>query len=181
MESNFSLGGKLFVIVVAMFGFGYLLVPMYNIFCDLTGLNGKTGQAAVSIQELASDRTVTVEFLASVNQSAPWQFKPGVARMEVQPGKLYDTTYFAKNMTQQALVGQAVPSVAPGQAAKHFQKTECFCFVEQKFSPQEGRDMPVRFIVDPELPAHIDTVTLSYTFFAQQKVAGDSTPEFKRN
>jgi len=171
METTARLPAKLAIIVVAMFGFGYLLVPMYNVFCELTGLNGKTVQKAAEVSESASDRLVAVEFLASVNENAPWEFRPSVSKMLVQPGKLYDTTFFARNRTNQMLIGQAVPSVAPGQAAKHFQKTECFCFTEQKFDPLEGRDMPVRFILDPELPAYIETVTLSYTFFSQQHVA----------
>ncbi|NNF17791.1 MAG: cytochrome c oxidase assembly protein, partial [Gammaproteobacteria bacterium] len=94
MESNLRLGGKLALIVIGMFGFGYLLVPMYDVFCEITGLNGKTAGAPMAITEIDSDRTVTIEFLASVNQSAPWEFIPDVAKMRVQPGKLYDTTYF---------------------------------------------------------------------------------------
>ncbi|MDH3646998.1 MAG: cytochrome c oxidase assembly protein [Gammaproteobacteria bacterium] len=175
MQPDFNLTGKLVVIVAAMFGFGYLLVPMYDVFCELTGLNGKTTQTAVEVTESVTDRRVAVEFMATVNQNAPWEFRPSVSKMLVQPGKLYDTTFFAKNRTEQALIGQAVPSVAPGQAAKHFQKTECFCFTEQKFDPLEGRDMPVRFILDPELPAHIETVTLSYTFFARQQLVAETS------
>lgn len=166
-----SLAGKLALLVVGMFGFGYLLVPMYDVFCELTGLNGKTAVTAAVVTEAADDRQITVEFLASVNQNAPWEFKPSVAKMKVQPGKFYDTTYFARNQTDGALIGQAVPSVAPGQAARYFQKIECFCFTEQQFEPFEQRDMPVRFYVNPELPEHITTITLSYTFFAQQHVA----------
>ncbi len=171
MRDNAWLAGKLTLIVAGMFAFGYLLVPMYDVFCEITGLNGKTASTASAAVETDSDRLVTVEFIASVNESAPWEFRPTVSRMQVRPGKLYDTLFFARNRTSDALIGQAVPSVAPGQAAKHFQKTECFCFTEQKFDPLEERDMPVRFIVDPELPAHINTVTLSYTFFAQQRVS----------
>lgn len=171
MQSNAWFAGKLAVMVVAMFGFGYLLVPMYNVFCELTGLNGKTASTAAVATEASSDREVIVEFIASINQQAPWEFRPTVAKMKVQPGKFYDTTFFARNRTDAALTGHAVPSVAPGQAARHFQKTECFCFTEQNFAPGEGRDMPVRFILDPDLPKHIETVTLSYTFFAQQRVA----------
>ncbi|MDH3588586.1 MAG: cytochrome c oxidase assembly protein [Gammaproteobacteria bacterium] len=162
---------KLSLIVVAMFGFGYLLVPIYDVFCELTGLNGKTATTAAMAAETASDRVVSVEFVASVNENAPWVFRPNVSKMQVQPGKFYDTTFYAQNRTDAPLLGHAVPSVAPGQAARHFQKTECFCFTEQEFEPQEGRDMPVRFILDPDLPEHIATVTLSYTFFAEQRVA----------
>ncbi|MBT8137317.1 MAG: cytochrome c oxidase assembly protein [Gammaproteobacteria bacterium] len=171
MEGNAWFAGKLAVMVVAMFGFGYLLVPMYDVFCELTGLNGKTASAAAIATEAVSDRQVTVEFIASTNQHAPWEFRPAVSKMTVQPGKFYDTTFFARNRTDRPLIGHAVPSVAPGQAARHFQKTECFCFTEQDFDAHEGRDMPLRFILDPDLPAHIETVTLSYTFFAQQRVA----------
>ncbi len=117
-----SLAGKLALIVVGMFGFGYLLVPIYDVFCDLTGLNGKTAVTAAEVTESADDRLITVEFLASVNENAPWEFHPSVAKMKVQPGKFYDTTYFARNQTDGALIGQAVPSVAPGQAARYFQK-----------------------------------------------------------
>ncbi len=171
MRANSKLAAQLGVMVVAMFGFGYLLVPVYDVFCEITGLNGKTAQSAAEVIEQAQSRVVTVEFVGSVNQNAPWEFRPSVSRMQVHPGKLYDTTFFARNRLDRMQIGQAVPSVVPGAAAKHFQKPECFCFESQQFAPGEGRDMPVRFILDPELPAHIDTITLSYTFFAQERVA----------
>ncbi len=172
MNGKFGLTAQLVVLVIGMFGFGFALVPLYDVFCDITGLNGKTdSQAAVVAEAPDTDRTVTVEFIGNVNESAPWSFRPAVARMEVHPGKLYDTTFFAENLTDEVLVGQAVPSVAPGQAARHFQKTECFCFTRQEFAAGEGRDMPVRFIVAPELPGYVETVTLSYTFFATEQVA----------
>ena len=91
--------------------------------------------------------------------------------MEVRPGEMYDTTFFARNLTDRNIVGQAVPSIAPGQAVKYFQKTECFCFTSQEFDPREGRDMPLQFVVDPDLPEHIDRLTPSYTFFTTQKAA----------
>ena len=171
MQSNLKLTLQLGVMVVAMFGFGYLMVPIYDVFCEITGLNGKTAQSAAEVIEQAQDRLVTIEFVSSVNQNGPWEFRPSVSRMQVHPGKLYDTTFFARNQLDRIQVGHAVPSVVPGSAARHFQKTECFCFESQEFAPGEGRDMPVRFILDPELPAHIDTVTLSYTFFALERVA----------
>lgn len=171
MSANFKLAGQLFVMVAAMFAFGYLLVPIYDVFCEITGLNGKTAQSAAAVIEDAQDRVVTIEFVGTVNHNGAWDFRPQVSRMRVHPGKLYETTFFARNRLDRAQVGQAVPSVVPGAAAKHFQKTECFCFETQQFAAGEGRDMPVRFILDPELPAHLDTITLSYTFFAQQRVA----------
>lgn len=155
-----------------MFAFGYLLVPIYDVFCDLTGINGKTDNSAASVVEQPDmNRTVEVEFIGSVNENGPWEFRPSVERMTVHPGKLYDTTYFARNLAGRDIVGQAVPSVSPGQAARHFQKTDCFCFTEQRFVEGEGRDMPVRFIIDPELPKHVETITLAYTFFATDKLA----------
>jgi cytochrome c oxidase assembly protein subunit 11 len=171
--SHRLLAGKLLFMAVAMFGFGFLLVPLYDVFCEVTGIGLRTGTptAATVSESAVSDRTVTVEFLATRNQQAPWDFHPAVASMQVVPGKLYHTTYYAKNLTDRALVGQAVPSVAPGQATQHFKKTECFCFESQKFAPKEARDMGLTFMVDPDLPAYIDRVTLSYTFFINQQVA----------
>lgn len=171
--------GKLLLLAVGMFGFGYLLVPIYDVFCEITGLGGRTGdQATVAQMDPDPDRIVTVEFIASVNQGAPWEFRPSVSRMEIHPGEMYQTSFFARNESEEFLVGHAVPSVAPGQAARYLQKTECFCFNAQDFEAGESKDMPVVFFLDPEIPEHVDTVTLSYTFFARDRIAtagpGDS-------
>ena len=168
------LAPKLAVVVVAMFAFGFfVLPPMYRVFCEITGYGQGANTVAISVTERPDeDRLVTVLFLASTNEQAPWRFKPTRTTMQVHPGKLYGTTYWAENLSDEQIVGQAVPSIVPVEASKYFQKTECFCFENQYFDPREGRDMPVRFIIDPELPDHIDTVTLSYTFFdASQHVA----------
>jgi cytochrome c oxidase assembly protein subunit 11 len=160
------------IIVALMSGFVFALVPLYGLLCDVTGLNGKTRNEqakAISIEPDLS-RTVTVEFIASVNESMPWEFKPEVTRMEVHPGQMYKTSFYARNRTDNDMIGQAIPSVAPGLAALHFKKTECFCFTEQQFAAGEGRDMPLLFMVDKELPAEIGTVTLAYTFFDKQKL-----------
>ena len=127
--------------------------------------------AEVTGRESRQERRIVVEFVASVNQQAPWEFRPALASMEVHPGELYETTFFAKNLTRRPLTGRAVPNIAPGQANRHFRKTECFCFTEQSFAANEGRDMPLTFMVDPELPEHIDRLTLSYTFFSKKTVA----------
>ncbi len=158
----------LVLIPILMFGFGYLMVPIYNVFCDITGLNGKTG--SISASEAAElkvdqDRTVKIEFTGSLNQYAPWGFGPEVTSMLVHPGQQYKTNFIATNKLDQKLVGQAVPSVSPGRAASYFNKAECFCFTAQSFEANESREMPLIFVVDPDLPKDVDTVTLSYTFF----------------
>ena len=163
---NAVLVAKLGAIALGMFGFGYALVPLYDVFCEITGLNGRTAAQAASVSE-APDlaREVRVEFVSSLDRNAPFEFRPAQVSMTVHPGKAYVTSYVASNLAGRDAIGHAVPSVAPGQAAKYFHKTECFCFTEQPFGAGESKDMPVRFILDPDLPAHIDTVTLSYTFF----------------
>ncbi len=158
----------LFLIPLAMFGFGYLMVPIYDVFCDLTGLNGKTGrtsEARANTLKVDTERLVKVEFVSSVNLGAPWDFRPEVKKMTVNPGRQYTTQYIATNQRDYAMVGQAVPSVAPAKAATHFNKIECFCFNQQTFGGNEQKRMPITFVVDPALPADIGTVTLSYTFF----------------
>ena len=162
----------------AMFAFGFLLVPIYDVFCQITGVGGKvdTTRAVLAHDEIADEsRLITVEFVGNVNEYAPWEFHPTVISMKVHPGQLYDATFFARNLTNRDIVGQAVPSVAPGVAAKYFRKTECFCFTAQNFAAEEARTMPIRFSVDPKLPDHIDRLTLSYTFFVNQTLASEST------
>ena len=167
---------QLVAMTVEMFGFGYLLVPLYDVFCDITGLNGRTGDrvvAAVEAPDLA--RLVTVEFITAVGGGAAWVFHPVDRSMEVHPGKLYTATFYAENPTESAVIGQAVPSVAPGIAAKYFQKTDCFCFDQQAFKPREGREMVVRFIIDPELPPEVETVSLAYTLYNVERLAATGT------
>lgn len=161
---------KLVVLTVAMFGFGFALVPVYDVFCDLTGFGGRTAAGAEAVVEQpVIDRNVKLEFIASVDRSAPFEFSPEVGSMQVQPGRVYETTYFAKNLLDTDIVSRAVPSVAPGRAAEFVKKIECFCFTEQAFTAGEGRDMGVTFMIDPGLPAHIDTLTLSYALFSAEK------------
>jgi len=164
----------LVIVAVAMFGFGFLLVPLYDVFCEITGLGGRidTTQAAqVNSERPDLSRTVKVEFVASVGQFAPWEFRPSVSHLDVHPGKLYRTSFTAQNLADQGLIGHATPSVAPGQAAKYLKKIECFCFTPQPFAAHETKDMPVVFVIDPELPDYVDTLTLSYTFFASTQLA----------
>jgi len=166
-QANGKAARRLALVVFAMFGFGYALVPLYDVLCEITGLGGRTGVVAAGSLDggVDTNRTVKVQFLGTVSSRLPWEFRPSVASMEVHPGEVYETTYFARNLSETATVGQARPSVAPSIASLHFNKTECFCFVEQEFAPGEARDMPVRFVLSRDLPADIATVTLSYTFF----------------
>ena len=160
--------GKMLLLAVGMFGFGYLMVPLYDIICDITGLNGKTGRVSISeakSQTVAEDRWITVEFVANVNSSGAWEFRPNVKEIQVKPGQLYKATYFAQNLLSVDVVGQATPSVSPSAAAPYFNKTECFCFTRQEFEANSIKDMPLTFIIDPKIPRNIDRVTLSYTFF----------------
>ena len=158
----------LFIIPPLMFGFGYAMVPIYDVFCDLTGLNGKTGAVEIVVaqrMQVDESRLIKVEFLAKRNQELALKFAPAVPSMMVHPGRTYHTTYKARNLRAAALVAQAVPSVAPGKAATYFNKVECFCFAKQAFAAGEARDMPVIFVIHPSLPAEVDTISLSYTFF----------------
>ncbi|HEX7028217.1 MAG TPA: cytochrome c oxidase assembly protein [Gammaproteobacteria bacterium] len=173
--ANNRLVAKLLLVVLAMFGFGYALVPLYDIICDITGLNGKTGQvSAAEVVGPDESRTVTVKFVATVNNAAPWEFLPNDVTMKVHPGGIYTTSYRARNKTGRSLVGQATPSVSPREASLYFNKTECFCFTKQEFEPHEDRDMPVKFVVDRDLPSHIESLVLSYTFFDITDSSGKS-------
>ena len=172
---------KLLLLVAIMFSFGYALVPLYDVFCDVTGLNGKTGDKTnfTSAPVVDESRMVKVTFLASLNESMPWSFKPKQSFIEVHPGKPTTIYYIAKNTSNKSMTGQAVPSVAPGLAAAYFQKTECFCFTEQELKPGEEKLMPVTFVIDSELPQQMNELILSYTFFTSHKKNTDLTPSLK--
>ena len=160
---------KLAMIPLLMFGFGFALVPLYDVFCDVTGLNGKTGRieaADIDASQVDTSRTIEVRFLANTNTGLPWQFEPLVKMMEVHPGQVYEAVFRVRSASEQTTLGQAVPSVSPGLAARHFNKTECFCFTQQELAGRETRDMPLRFIVGTGISDDIEQITLSYTFFS---------------
>ena len=166
------ISGKLAVFALAMFGFGYALVPLYDVLCDVTGLNGKTGEiTAASVEKLVVDydRTVTVEFDTNVNNELPWKFKAKHKKLVVHPGEVTEAVFVAVNTSAAEVTGQAVPSVAPAQASLFFNKTECFCFSRQTLAGHEQKEMVVRFVVEADLPKKISTLTLSYTFFVAQE------------
>jgi len=162
------LGWKVAGLSAVMFAFGFfVLPPLYDAFCEITGFSGRTAnEAATGVAVADVERTVRVEFLASVARGAPWEFEPEVSHLDVHPGQLYETHYRARNLTGTTLVAQAVPSVAPGAAARYFNKAECFCFTSQTFQPHEEQTLKLVFLVAPALPAHVDTLSLSYTYFS---------------
>ncbi|MBK8068963.1 MAG: cytochrome c oxidase assembly protein [Rhodanobacteraceae bacterium] len=155
------------------FLFCFALIPLYSIYCEITGVNGKTGVASVpDAAAVDLSRTVEVQFDASVKAGLPWAFKPKASSIRVHPGQVTEVLFEATNLGGDDLVGQAVPSVAPNRASIYFNKTECFCFTEQTLKAGETRDMPVRFVVDPALPGNVTVMTLSYTFYLNDIATG---------
>lgn len=176
-NDNKSLTLRLIGLALGMFAFGFALVPLYDVFCELTGFGGRTNEAPVVMAEAADEsREIRLEFMATVNEYAPFEFAPSVQSMTVHPGGLYEATFIARNLTSRQMIAQAVPSVAPAQAGAHFKKLDCFCFTSQEFAANEERELPVRFIVDSELPDYVDTITLSYTFFDTARLT-DNSPQ----
>lgn len=166
-KKNAKLVRTLVFIVIGMFGFGFALVPLYDVLCDITGLNGKVGSKAVKeiAYQIDQSREVTVEFMTAVNESTPMIFRAETNKLKVHPGEYYRVNFYAENKTDKVMVAQAIPSISPGLTAEYFNKTECFCFTEQTFKAQESKVMPVRFVVNPDLPSQYKTITLAYTFF----------------
>ena len=161
---------RLVALAIGMFGFAFALVPLYNVICEITGLNGRTVTQAALQQEITEpatrqDRQVRIEFLAKSARGMPWEFRPLQSEMTVQIGEMNLATFYVRNRAHTAVTGQAVPSVAPGQAALYLKKVECFCFEQQELSAGGEMEMNVSFYVDAELPADISQLTLSYTMF----------------
>ena len=158
---------KLVSVVFGMFAFGFLLVPLYDIVCEVTGFNGKTaGPYEVSGNEKVDhERLVTVQFLTNKNANMPWSFRPEVRSVKVVPGEMNEAQFFVRNETKSAMVGKAIPSVTPFKAADYLHKTECFCFESQRLEKGEELNMPLRFIVDRNIPKDVDRLTLSYTLY----------------
>lgn len=159
---------RLGLVVVGMFGFGFALVPIYDVFCEITGLNGKTAGRATydaAVVEVEEERLVTVQFTANNNAGMSWQFQPMVNQVQVHPGELTEVKFYAHNPTGMTMVAQAVPSVVPFVAADYLHKTECFCFTQQSLAGGEGIEMPLLFYIDKAIPADVSKLTLSYTLF----------------
>lgn len=174
-SQNRKLITSLLVVVVGAFAFGYALVPLYDVFCEITGFGGRTNTESVAVEERPDfGREVRIEFMTTLNSYAPFEFSADADSMTVNPGRMYYATFTAKNLTEDDKVAHAVPSVAPVSAAEHFVKIECFCFNSQEFRAGEEKAMPLQFIVDPDLPEYVDTITLGYTFFDTTEVASNN-------
>lgn len=158
---------KLSIVVVAMFAFVFVvMVPLYNVFCEITGLNGKTsGQAEAVSESVDTSRNIRISFTATNNEQMPWEFRPSSAIIEVHPGEIVNTHFFAKNTTDRDMVSQSIPSVAPSNAAQYFHKTQCFCFNNQPLKAGESAELGLQFYVDKDLPKSVHNITLSYTIF----------------
>ena len=174
-RENQRLGLRLGLVALFFVGFGFAMVPMYDVICQWTGINGRTNAAAMVVDkntQVDASRWVNVEFLSHSMPGVGLEFAPEQFTMRVHPGAVIHTSYLAKNLSDRTFVGQAVPSITPAVAAASFQKIECFCFTQQKFMPHEQRSMPVVFVVSPELDKDLGTITLAYTFFEAVKTAG---------
>ena len=156
---------RLLVLVVAMFAFGFALVPIYDVMCQAFGINGKTAGAYEGAQSVDESRQVRVQFLATNSADMVWEFHPVADEVTVHPGATQQMLFVAFNPTDKPMTAQAIPSVAPSKAAAYFHKTECFCFTQQVLQPGERIEMPVRFIVDRDLPKDVHHLTLAYTLF----------------
>jgi len=173
-RAHLWLAAKLLVMVAGAFGFGYALVPLYSVFCAVTGIG--TNERLLHAAKVAASgpdlsRTIVVEFDTSTPGSGEWKFHADQPSIKVHPGKLYEANFYAENLTDHDIVAQAVPSISPGEATRYFEKTECFCFTPQHFGKKEARDMPVRFIVDRAIPKDIDRLTLHYSFYDTGRLA----------
>lgn len=169
---------RMLVVVALMFGFGYAMVPLYRVFCDVTGINNLLGpDEIVGNTQVDLLRSVTVEFDANAHE-LPWDFRAEQSNVRVHPGELVHVRYRVHNRRDHPVMGQAIPSYGPQRAAQYFRKLECFCFDRQTLGPGEVREMPVVFVIDPALPSDVTTITLSYTFF---EVAGSNASEATRS
>ncbi|EPJ46341.1 MAG: hypothetical protein OFPII_21560 [Osedax symbiont Rs1] len=163
---NHKLAAKLLLGVTLMFGFGFALVPLYDVFCRVTGINGKVDLTpGAYLAGAISSRSIKIQFIAVNNQTMPWKFKPKEPSMNVKLGQTYQTAYLAANMTENDMVAQAVPSVSPSAAAAYLQKVDCFCFNRQPLAAGEQKEMGLAFNILPGMPEYIKTITLSYTLF----------------
>jgi len=163
---------RLLFAAVAMFGFGFALVPLYDVICEAAGIRVNDAPSAIT-ESTGDDRKVAPEFMSILAPGSEWELVPETKELVVQPGRLHEAKFRIRSRAAVPVVGQAVPSVAPAYTSKYLQKTECFCFTPQDFGPQQEREFTVRFIVDPDLPDYVDTITLQYTFYDTVRVSAN--------
>lgn len=170
-QANKRLAIKVLWVVFGALLFAFALVPLYDVLCTITGLNGKTDNSAATLAKAKVDnsRLVTVQFVSAVMPGLGWNFYPKQTSVTLHPGQIETVVFIAKNTTSEPVAGQAVPSVTPGKASSHLKKIECFCFVKQTLNAGESKEMPLRFFVSPELPEDVKELTLSYSFFKSVK------------
>lgn len=166
-QANQQLTKRLLLIVAAMFGFGFALVPLYDVFCEITGLNGKTNTEAVQPVNIAADtdREVRVQFITHASKGVNWPFQAKIASVKVNPGVMTQVEFVIENPTDEPVVAQAIPSVSPGLGAQYLRKLECFCFNQQPLEAGERKVMPMQFYIAPDMPSDIGTLTLAYTLY----------------
>ncbi len=184
-QENLKMVGKLAVVALGMFAFGYVLIPIYKSICEATGINiltlserlvpgnGSAGPDARLPGNTQVDKSRTITVVFDANARGPWDFKPGQRSIQVHPGELATVMYEFRNVQDRRMAAQAIPSYAPRQAAAHFTKLECFCFNQYTLEPGESKEWPVAFVIDPRLSRDVTTITLSYTFF---EVGGKTPP-----
>lgn len=170
-KANSKLAKKMIWVAAGSLLFAFALVPLYDVLCDITGLNGKTDNNAATLSKAKVDesRSVTVQFTSAVMPGLAWNFHPKQASITLHPGQIETVLFEAKNITNHVVTGQAIPSVTPGVASVYLKKIECFCFVNQSLKPGETKVMPLRFFVDPAIPKDVSEMTLSYSFFEATK------------
>ncbi|WP_087507418.1 cytochrome c oxidase assembly protein [Neiella marina] len=166
-KANARLVSRLVLVVVGMFGFGFALVPLYDVFCEITGLNGKTNDEAVQVVAIEADldRQVRVQFMTRNAKGVSWPFESQLSTIKVNPGVMTQVDFVVENTTNKPVVAQAIPSVSPGLGAQYLRKLECFCFNQQPLKPGERKVMPMQFYIAPDMPKEIGTLTLAYTLY----------------
>ncbi len=177
-DRNGKIVKRLLVVVALSFAFGFALIPLYDVFCVMTGLNGKTGNrpgvlgfggisqtVGAPRSSIDMSRIVTVEFTSTVMPGLPWQMHPLATSLDLHPGELHQAKFRVVNLSDKSITGQAIPSISPGTAARHFEKLDCFCFSQQVLAPGESKDLTVTFIVKPDIDKDVRTITLAYALF----------------
>lgn len=174
---------KILLLVAGMFCFAFALVPLYDVFCAVTGINGKTNTEAAVYEAVDVDetRTVTVDFITRTNSGMPWEFTAQTKKVDVHPGKMTEVAFYVRNPTGRDIIAQAVPSVTPGTASLYLNKTECFCFQHQPLKAGEEAIMPMVFYIDPQLPENITFFTLQYTLYDITESAQEDAVEVVMN